>query len=135
MVDIKMPTPPNQLTELISILENIKESERKKIANEIHDGIGGNIAAIKMVIDSTLILTKKDPNLVEEKLLYLQNLVNLTLKETRRISNASQSELIDFSFDEAIEGKLKEWIKKSNCKTEFYSTKHNSKKIPLNIPN
>jgi len=94
----KISDPIKRLTDIISNIENIKEAERKKFAREVHDGIGGNMAAIKMVVDSTLILAEKQPHLIVDKLLYLQSIVDLTLKETRRISNELRSELMDLGF-------------------------------------
>jgi signal transduction histidine kinase len=119
----KISDPIKRLTDIISNIEIIKEAERKKFSREIHDGIGGNMAAIKMVVDSTLILAQKNPHLIVDKLLYLQNIVDLTLKETRRISNDLRSELIDLGLENAIKIKTTELENQSGIFTEFHSNK------------
>lgn len=85
----------NSIKDDFSNTRKIIDAERKKLARELHDGIGGNIVAIKMIVDSTLILATTNPNLVVEKLIYLQSLIDITLKETRRLSNELRSEFID----------------------------------------
>ena len=115
----KISDSTKRLAEHIVNQENIHEIERKKLAQELHNGVCANMAAIQMIIDSALILSEKNPNLVVEKLLYLQNLVRITLKDTIRISNQLRSELLENGFEMAIKHKLKECEKQSNLITKL----------------
>jgi len=93
----------------------------------VHDGIGGNIAAIKMLVDSMLMLPKKDPAVLFEKLQYLEQLIDLTLVETRRISNSLRPELIELELEEALPKKLDRLAQKTGATTQFYSNKTTEK--------
>lgn len=85
------------------------------------------MAAIKMLVDSMLMLPTKDTAVFFEKLQYLQQLIDLTLEETRRISNSLRPELIDLELEDALNKKLNWLEKKTGISTQFFSNKTNEK--------
>ncbi len=86
-----------------------QEEERKRISQDLHDGIGGNLASIKLNL-ANLVEQTKDENLVK----VMQN-IDETYREVRDIShNLAPSKMLNHAFiqlirnflDEIINGKL-----------------------------
>ena len=96
-----------QLAELSAHVEKVKEQERMRIAREIHDDLGGNLTAIKMLLARRL---TSEPNLVE-KAEYLDSLVDRTIESVHRISGDLRPSVLDFGLVAAIEWQAKEFEK------------------------
>lgn len=92
------------------------ENERKGLAKEIHDSIGGSLAAIKMLLENRLLQYDQLP---PDGFMSLEKIVghlNELIEESRRISYQLRPlALEDFSFDTAISetvGTFKEFYPK-----------------------
>jgi signal transduction histidine kinase len=71
---------------LSSRLLSVQEEERKKIARELHDGIGQTLSAIKFIIESTLQkLTMPSPSPHSQYLETVLPLIQNAIEEVRKI--------------------------------------------------
>src|ERR1700733_13818035 len=80
----------------------VQEQEQRKIARELHDGVGQNLNAIINLIDQTRI-GHGDSN---ELLMKMRALAKLTLDETRALSRLLRPQILD---DLGIESALR-WL-------------------------
>ena len=84
-----------QLRELTSHLQNIRKEERKRIAREIHDELGQQLAAIKM---DTVWIDKQTPVgsvIVKDKLQNILELVDGSHRSVRKILNELRPAVLD----------------------------------------
>lgn len=75
-----------QLAELTTHLTNVKEKERARIERDLHDDLGGNLTALKMMLAQ---LTKRLPadNLdLAQRTNYLDSLIDRTIESMHRIA-------------------------------------------------
>ena len=63
-----------------------QETERKRVAKEIHDSISGDLAAIKICLEERLYQMKGSPPEGEMPIERIVSIINDTIQETRRIS-------------------------------------------------
>ncbi len=80
----------NQLRQLSGRLLRVQDDERKRIARELHDGLGQNMAAAKMTAGIMLDGNPDDPHLQE-----LAALLDDSLSQTRTISYLLHPPLLD----------------------------------------
>jgi signal transduction histidine kinase len=80
----------NQLRQLSGRLMRVQDDERKRIARELHDGLGQNMAAAKMTAGIMLDGNPEDPHLQE-----LAALLDDSLSQTRTISYLLHPPLLD----------------------------------------
>jgi signal transduction histidine kinase len=111
-----------QLRKISSRAEKIREEERTRIAREIHDELGQQLAAIKIELSS---LKKKSltGNIDKaEKLDEILKLVNLSLLSIRKISYDLRPGILDdLGLVSALEWFCKDFEKRTNIKCEFLS--------------
>ncbi len=78
-----------------------QESERQRIAQDLHDSVGGLLAAAKIHVEG--LLSKKTPLSDVEGLSKLRNLLDETVSETRHIArNMQPSALLEFGLVTAL---------------------------------
>ena len=78
-----------------------QESERQRIAQDLHDSVGGLLAAAKIHLEG--LLGKKTPLSDTEGLSKLRNLLDETVSETRHIArNMQPSALLEFGLVTAL---------------------------------
>ena len=108
------------IRELASHLENIREEERISIAREIHDELGQQLTVLKMDISW---LNKKlidaDEN-VRTKITDLLQLLETTVKTVRKISSELRPSMLDdLGLVAALEWQSQEFEKRSGVKSNF----------------
>jgi PAS domain S-box-containing protein len=113
----------DQLRELSDHLLNIRETERKNIAREIHDELGQQLTILKM--DVSWLYQKlqqyKDPSVLQKTSDTLQ-LLNETIKSVRRIATELRPSMLDdLGLIEAIEWQSKEFEKRAGIRIFFKS--------------
>ncbi|MEJ2285811.1 MAG: response regulator [Desulfobacterales bacterium] len=84
-----------QLRELSRTILDAQENERKLVAQEIHDSIGGSLAAIKFALEEKLESMGQNPQSEVISLEKIVSYVDTTIKETRRISAHLRPSLLD----------------------------------------
>jgi PAS domain S-box-containing protein len=89
MVDIRTL----ELRRLSSRLMTLQDEERRRIAREIHDGLGQELAAAKMILDG--ILSKDASPAMRQAAADASELVDRTIKQVRTISHLLHPPLLD----------------------------------------
>ncbi len=117
-----------QLRALAGRLQSVREEQRKEIAREIHDQLGGAMAGLK--IDLSFLassapkswhITKRDSFL--SKVHEMSKLIDETIATVRRIvTELRPSILDDFGILAALEWQLWEFQKRTGIQGEFVST-------------
>jgi PAS domain S-box-containing protein len=97
-----------------------QEEERRRIAREIHDGLGQILTAIKLnveILEDSAEIRKQD----RETLADVKNLLDTVMKEARDISyNLMPSVLVDFGLAPALQLLGERFSGQSGVKVEFY---------------
>ncbi|NEX59648.1 sensor histidine kinase [Noviherbaspirillum galbum] len=100
-----------------------REQERKRIAREIHDEVGGNLTAIKMAL---ALLTKRLPGedvALTQRADYINSLVDRTIEAIHRISSDLRPAVLDFGIVSAIEWQAREFETQSGIACSFTSNR------------
>ena len=95
------------LADLTAHINTIREDERKKIAREIHDDLGGNLTAIKMGLSSIIDQPKSDPKAMLKHTKGLLSVVDNTFEAVHRISGNLRPNILDLGIVDALSGKQK----------------------------
>jgi two-component system NarL family sensor kinase len=89
-----------------------QENERKRLTQELHDGVGQLLTAVRLRIETTPI----DPSQRKE----IVDLINETIAEVKRISyNVMPGSLVDFGLDAALKGLCDNTARYSSLKFDF----------------
>ena len=89
MVDVRTA----ELRRLSSRLMTMQDEERRRIAREIHDGLGQELAAAKMILDG--ILAKHSSPSMQQAAADASELVDRAIKQVRTISHLLHPPLLD----------------------------------------
>ncbi len=89
MVDLRTV----ELRRLSSRLMTLQDEERRRIAREIHDGLGQELAAAKMILDG--ILAKDSDPSIQQASIDASQLVDRAIKQVRTISHLLHPPLLD----------------------------------------
>ena len=111
----------DQIRQLATHLQNIREDERKHIAREIHDELGQQLTVMKMDISwiNKKLMSLGD-DLIREKAKELMEMIDHTVMTIRRISSELRPSLIDdLGLTAAMEWHLNEFEKRSDIKTSL----------------
>lgn len=84
----------DKLRQLSAHLESVRESERARIAREIHDELAGTLTGIKMDLSASIDLAEVVPAL-HAKLSKSKQLVDNAVQTTRRIINDLRPSILD----------------------------------------
>lgn len=98
-----------QLAELTSYLQKIKEQERARIAREIHDDIGGTLTAIKCELLPCIDTAVRAPEFYQQKAKSVESLVDRVIDSTRRISLDLRPGILDCGIVAAVQWQAKEF--------------------------
>lgn len=117
----------DQLRELASHLQNIREEERTSMAREIHDELGQQLTVLKMDISwLNKKITVKD-EITDKKLKGVLELIDGTINTVRKISaELRPSVLDDLGLAEAIEWQSRDFTKHAGIPVEFTSNVHDN---------
>jgi PAS domain S-box-containing protein len=112
------------IRQLASHLQDVREEERAGIAREIHDELGQQLTGLKM--DLSWIGKRKivqEDLEVRQKVLVVMNLLDATIKTVRRIATDLRPSILDdLGLIAAIEWQSQEFEKRSGISTTFLST-------------
>jgi two-component system, NarL family, sensor histidine kinase UhpB len=128
LAEIEVKRSREQLAELTSYLQTVKEQERARIAREIHDDLGGTLTAVK--IDLLWLhnrLPKELPDL-EGKVDSMDLLVDRAIEATARIASDLRPGILDFGIVAAIEWQAREFQSRTGIRCEAVSR---NEEIPL----
>ncbi|MEK7708462.1 MAG: histidine kinase [Pseudomonadota bacterium] len=107
-----------QLAELSSYLQKVKEQERARIAREIHDDIGGTLTAIKCELFPCMDTMVRKPEFYQQKSKSIESLVDRVIDSTRRISLDLRPGILDCGIIAAVQWQAKEFSDRTSiaCK-------------------
>jgi PAS domain S-box-containing protein len=111
-----------QLRQLASHLQSVREDEQKRIAREVHDELGQQITGLKMDISWIWkkLATVKGAEIVEERIRETSSLLDSTVKTIRKIaSELRPSVLDDLGVIAALEWQAKEFERRSGIPVTF----------------
>jgi signal transduction histidine kinase len=111
-----------QLRDLASHLQSVRETERTEIAREIHDELGQSLTALKMDVHwlGQKIPSPQKP--VAGKLAAMSRLIDQTVQSVRRISSELRPKLLDdLGLSAALEWQANEFRGHSGVRCKFRS--------------
>jgi PAS domain S-box-containing protein len=114
-----------QLRQLASHLQNVREEEQKRIAREVHDELGQQVTGLKM--DVAWIWKKisgiEGSNPIQEKLKEMTSLLDSAVKTIRKIASELRPGILDdMGLVAALEWQTKEFHKRFSIPIEFKSS-------------
>ncbi|WP_051189473.1 PAS domain-containing sensor histidine kinase [Daejeonella oryzae] len=107
-----------QLRSLSAHLLKIREEERSRISREIHDELGQLLTGMKMDVSWINKRLKSEDSAIQNKIVSLLDLIDMTISSVRRISSDLRPGILDdFGLSEALEWQAIEFQKRSgiNC--------------------
>ena len=97
--DVKAGKPPRdkdeRLQDLTAKLLHIQEMERKSVANDIHDGLLSELAAVSYSLEAKILSLEKANHSLAPDLRKVFNIHKGTMKEARRIMNRLRPSILD----------------------------------------
>jgi signal transduction histidine kinase len=109
----------SRLRKLSAHIEQIKEEQRIRIAREIHDDLGGNLVAIKMVLHTMQNRSTFEQSWLTEKFHYIETLIDHTIETGHRIVLELRPGVLDLGIIPALEWLAQEFEKQNNIPCNF----------------
>jgi PAS domain S-box-containing protein len=119
-----------ELHDVSSHLETIRENEQKRIAREVHDQLGQQLTGLKMDISWLKDKMEKisPPEVITEKLENMSQLVDEAVNTVRKVASDLRPPVLDdFGIVDALHWQSKEFTKRSGITVKFNSNLENSK--------
>jgi len=123
LIDVELHLYRQRLTELSAHIERIKEQERMRIAREIHDEMGGNLVAVKMILHTLENRLPADQPWLAEKTHYVDTLIDRTIEAGHRIARDLRPSVLDLGLIPALDWQIKEFEKQYNIRCSFSTNK------------
>ncbi len=120
MAEEKLKKSHEELRQLATHLQDIREDERTRIAREIHDELGQQLTGLKMDISWLSKKLSSESGEINQKLAESLKLIDDTVKTVRRISTQLRPSILDdLGLISAMEWQSEEFEKRFKIKTEF----------------
>jgi two-component system, NarL family, sensor histidine kinase DegS len=117
----------------VLILEG-QEEERKRLAMDIHDGIGQMLSSLKFQIES--IDSGRPSEEIQQKLSEIQQLIGQVIKEVRRVTfNLKPTVLGDYGLQAALNVFIKEIGKLTDIKISYRTEGDTTVRLPQKVEN
>ena len=120
--ETKLKESHERLREVSAHAMAAREHERIRIAQEIHDDLGGNLTAIKIDLDWLCRHIADDDSVLLAKIRTIDQLVDRTIDSIRRISRDLRPGIMDFGVVAAIEWEAGEFSKRLGIPCEVACT-------------
>ena len=121
LAEIEVKRSHEQLAELSSYLQNVKERERASIAREIHDDLGGTLTAVKIDLLWLRNRLHEERLDLQEKVDSMDLLVDWAIDATARIASDLRPGILDFGIVAAIEWQAREFQSRTGIRCETTS--------------
>lgn len=108
-----------ELRQLASYQERIKEDERKRIAREIHDELGQNLLALRIDVAILHARTGATHPKLNKKVHAVLEHIDSTMKAMRAIINNLRPTVLDLGLSAAIEWQVKEFQRRTGIACEL----------------
>ena len=111
-----------QLRELTKYMDSKNEDEKKRIAKEIHDGLGQLLTGLQMDLQW---ITKKWPQesaLLQNKFTSMNNIIDTTIKEIQKLSIELRPKMLDeLGLLETLKSEIRQFEEKTGIHCYFQS--------------
>ncbi len=112
-----------QLRQLSSHLQTVREEERSHISREIHDELGQQLTSLKMLINRLKTGNHVDKDAIHAKAESMIDLVDETIKTVRRIATELRPGILDdLGLEAAIEWLIREFGKSTGIQCRYKIT-------------
>ena len=108
-----------RLRRLAAHAENIKESERKRIAREIHDDLGQNLLALRIEADLLAARTAQNHPHLHARARWTRDQIDATIKSVRQIINDLRPNVLDLGLDAAVDWQISEFQRRTGVPCEL----------------
>lgn len=108
----------HQLSALAAHIEEVKEQERRRIERDLHDDLGGNLTALKMMLQHVWTNLPSNPYL-DDRYAYFENLLDLSIASIHRISADLRPGILDAGLVAALEWLSSEFELQTGLACEF----------------
>ncbi len=110
-----------QLAELSTHLANIKEKERARIERDLHDDLGGNLTALKMMLAQLGKRLPADNPDLAQRTSYLDSLIDRTIESMHRIARDLRPGILEAGLVPALEWLAQECSTQTGIPFQFSS--------------
>ena len=110
-----------QLAALAAHVDEVKEQERRRIERDLHDDLGGNLTALKMMLQHVWKNLPSDPYL-DDRYAYFENLLDSSIASIHRISADLRPGILDAGLVAALEWLSSEFELQTGLACEFRCT-------------
>jgi PAS domain S-box-containing protein len=115
----------NELRALANHLEQVQESERKRIAREVHDELGQHLLALKLDVYSLRADSMNDnPNFARKTQLVLQG-IDETMRHVKRIINDLRPIVLELGLADAIRSHVTAFAHRTGISCEIIMSDEN----------
>ena len=121
--ETKLQRTNENLRRLAAHAESIKESERKRIAREIHDDLGQNLLALRIEVDLLASRTGRHPRL-HARTRWMLEQIDATIKSVRQIINDLRPHVLDLGLTAAVDWQITEFQRRTGVACELVSHDH-----------
>ncbi len=121
--ETKLQRTNENLRRLAAHAESIKESERKRIAREIHDDLGQNLLALRIEVDLLASRTGRHPRL-HARTRWMLEQIDATIKSVRQIINDLRPHVLDLGLTAAVDWQISEFQRRTGLSCEFVAHNH-----------
>jgi len=118
--EANIQTARDQIATLAAHQERAREDERLRLARELHDDVGGNLAGVKMQLAMLLgHLPEAARKQVAQDAEALNSLVDRTIESTRRLSANLRPPTLDLGLVAALEWFLQDYSHRTGIAVDF----------------
>jgi signal transduction histidine kinase len=122
--EAKLQKTNDNLRRLAAHAESIKESERKRIAREIHDDLGQNLLALRIEVDLLASRTNKRHPHLHTRAHWMLEQIDATIKSVRQIINDLRPHVLDLGLTAAVDWQIAEFQRRTGLACELVSHNH-----------
>ena len=121
--EAKLQKTNDNLRRLAAHAESIKESERKRIAREIHDDLGQNLLALRIEVDLLASRTGCHPRL-NARTRWMLEQIDAAVKSVRQIINDLRPNVLDLGLTAAVDWQIAEFQRRTGLSCELVAHNH-----------
>jgi signal transduction histidine kinase len=122
--EAKLQKTNDNLRRLAAHAESIKESERKRIAREIHDDLGQNLLALRIEVDLLASRTNKRHPRLHTRARWMLEQIDATIKSVRQIINDLRPHVLDLGLTAAVDWQITEFQRRTGLACELVAHNH-----------
>lgn len=126
----RRPPPPAQLSHLADEIERVREEERTATARDIHDDIGGALAALKLRYAKLVRdLRDGDDETLRVGMLELGTLIDAAVSATQGVMRALRPSALQLGLVAALESATSDFSLRTGVRCRF-TTNHDGAELP-----